>query len=165
MDNLLKYKIIIITENNIEFYGEIKKDTDITHSICLAEYIQKYFKEHPMLGKLTSQINADSLAYALTYFENMAILLNTTKLDEKGVPKYGKVACLELPSKISDNLANQILSLKELFNEFNDFFIEKSIVENNYLMGKIIEVDNNLNIEEKLIDAINKINGEKILKR
>lgn len=78
MEKNQQYKIVFVKEDSIEYYGEPGANT--MHSIYLAEYIEKYFKEHPVLGRLTVATGADSLAYALTYFENMIIVMNETRM-------------------------------------------------------------------------------------
>jgi len=158
-----KYKIIFISEDKIEYYGEPGANT--MHSIYLSEYIQKYFKDHPYLGKLTEKTGADSLAYALTYFEKIAIVLNETKIGADGKPKYGTFACLELPPIVSTKLQEQILSLSNSLSCFSQLVVEKSKVEDNYLTGELIEVDNDLNMEEKLQDAIDRVNNSENFSR
>ena len=158
-----KYKIIFISEDKIEYYGEPGANT--MHSIYLSQYIQTYFKTHPVLGKLTEKTGADSLAYALTYFEKMAIVLNETKIGADGKPKYGTFACLELPNEISPKLQEQILSLSNELSCFSQLVVEKAKVEDNYLTGEIVEIDDGLSIEEKLIQAIHKVNNKENLRR
>lgn len=158
-----KYKIIFISEDKIEYYG--KPGANTMHSIYLSEYIQKYFKEHPYLGRLTAQTGADSLAYALTYFEHMAIVLNETKIGPDGKPKYGTFVGLVLPPVISDKLKKQILSLKESLSHFSQLVVEQTIVEDNYLTGELVEVDDSLSMEEKLNQVIDKVNNRDNLGR
>lgn len=158
-----KYKLIFITENNIEYYGEVTSTS--THSVYLEEYIQKYFKEHPYLGKLSMKYGAESLCYALTYFERMAIILNETKIGSDGIPKYGTFACIELPPEISPKLEEQLLSLSNELNNFSQLFVEKSIVNDGILESKIIDVDNNLSIENKLKQIINNVNEKENTRR
>ncbi len=98
----IKYKLIFITEDKIEYYGDASKGE--THSEYLYKYIKKYHDSHPFLSKLTVYTGADSLAYALTYFNNMAIILNETKKDSKGNIKYGSFAGLILPTHTTEKL-------------------------------------------------------------
>lgn len=158
-----KYKLIFITEDNIEYYGEVTSTS--THSAYLEEYIQKYFKEHPYLGKLSMKYGAEALCYALTYFEHMAIILNETKIGSDGIPKYGTFACIELPPEISPKLEEQLLSLSNELNNFSQLFVEKSIVNDGFLESKIIDVDGNLSIEDKLKQIINKVNEKENTRR
>ena len=153
-----KYKIIFVKEDGIEYYGEPGEGT--MHSIYLERYIRKYFSEHPVLGKLTMRYGADSLAYALTYFEKMAIIMNETKIGADGKPKYGTFACIELPAEISEQLEAQILGLIPSLEQFSQVVIEKSLVENNYLTGEVLDIESDLPIEEKIKKAIKLVNGK-----
>lgn len=152
-----KYKIIFISEDKIEYYGVPGANT--MHSIYLTEYIQKYFKEHPILGQLTERHGADSLAYALTYFEHMAIVLNETRIGPDGKPKYGTFACLELPPVVSDKLKSQILSLSDSLSCFSQLVVEQALVEDNFITGALVDIDDNLPMEEKLNQAIDSVNN------
>lgn len=152
-----KYKLIFITEDNIEYYGDLKENN--THSVYLAEYIDKYFKSHPYLGKLSEKYGAESLCYALTYFEHMIIILNETKVGMDGNPKYGTFACLELPPEISPKLQEKLLSLSNELSCFTQLYVEKSIVVDNYLESELIDVDDNLEINDKLLQIIEKVNN------
>ena len=153
-----KYKIIFVREDGIEYYGDPGEGT--MHSIYLERYIQKYFKEHPYLGHLTMQYGADSLAYALTYFEKMAIVMNETKIGSNGRPKYGTFACIELPPFVSEKLEAQLMTLIPSLEQFSQVVIEKSLVENNYLIGEVLDIESDLPIEEKIKKAIKLINGK-----
>lgn len=158
-----KYKIIFVTEDKIEYCGNPIEN--IMHSTYLIEYIQRYFNEHQTLSKLTEKTGAESLAYALTYFEKMAIILNETKIGSDGRPKYGTFACLELPGEISPKLQKQLMSLKDNLKTFTQLFVEKSTVVDNYLTGEIIEIDNSLSIEEKLEQIFDKVNNHENIRR
>lgn len=152
-----KYKIIFVREDGIEYYGEPGEGT--MHSIYLERYIQKYFNEHPYLGKLTVNYGADSLAYALTYFEKMAIIMNETKIGADGKPKYGTFACIELLPVISNDLEKKIMELIPDLKQFSQVVVEHSLVEDNYLMGRVIDVDSEPTIEDKVTKAISYVNG------
>ena len=158
MSETQKYKIVFVKEDSIEYYGEPGANT--MHSIYLAEYIEKYFKEHPVLGRLTVATGADSLAYALTYFENMIIIMNETRIGPNGLPKYGTFVCLIMPPVVSEKLQHQLSLLHENLSHFNQVVIEQTVVENNYLTGNIVDVDDSLTVEGQIAQAIRKINGE-----
>lgn len=158
MEKEEKYKIIFVKEDGIEYYGEPGEGT--MHSIYLENYIKKYFNTHPVLGRLTMNYGADSLAYALTYFEKIAIIMNETKIGADGKPKYGTFACIELPSEISEKLEAQLLGLAPSLEQFSQVVIEKSLVENNYLIGEVLDIESDLPIEEKIKKAIKLVNGK-----
>lgn len=158
-----KYKLIFITEDNIEYYGDSKED--VSHSVLLAEYIDKYFKSHPYLGKLSEKYGAESLCYALTYFEHMAIILNETKVGPDGKPKYGTFACLELPPEISPKLQEKILSLSDELSSFTQLYVEKSKVIDNYLASELIKTENNLPIKDVLFQIIEQVNNKENTRR
>ena len=152
-----KYKIIFVREDGIEYYGDPGEGT--MHSIYLERYIQKYFKEHPYLGHLTMQYGADSLAYALTYFEKMAIVMNETKIGSNGRPKYGTFACIELPPFVSEKLEAQLMTLIPSLEQFSQLVVEQSTVEDNCLTGRVINVDDGVTASDKLSKAIARVNG------
>ena len=158
-----KYKIIFVSEDKIEYYGEPGEGT--MHSIYLTEYIKRYYEKHPFLGKLNINAGADSLAYALTYFEHIAIIMNETKIGADGRPKYGTFACLELPPVISEKLEQQILSLIPNLNQFSQFVVESSLIEQNYLTAQIIDVELEKSVEDKIKKAISIVNRTNELER
>jgi len=157
MEETKKYKIVFIDEEKIEFYGEPGANT--MHAIYLEEYIQKYYQEHPTLGKLTYQTGANSLAYALAYFENKIIILNETRIGANGLPKYGTNVCLIVPNEISEKLKDKLLTLKDSLQNFSNFYVEKTEVIDNVLEGHYIAIDNNLSIDEKIESVINQVNN------
>ena len=61
---------------------------------------------------------------------------------------------------VSEKLQHQLSILYENLSCFNQVVIEQTVVENNYLTGNIVEVDNCLTVEEQIVQAIKKINGE-----
>lgn len=65
-----------------------------------------------------------------------------------------------MPPVVSEKLQHQLSILYENLSCFNQVVIEQTVVENNYLTGNIVEVDNCLTVEEQIVHAIRKINGE-----
>ncbi len=65
-----------------------------------------------------------------------------------------------MPPVVSEKLQHQLSILYENLSCFNQAVIEQTVVENNYLTGNIVEVDNCLTVEEQIVQAIRKINGE-----
>ncbi len=65
-----------------------------------------------------------------------------------------------MPPVVSEKLQHQLSILYENLSCFNQVVIEQTVVENNYLTGNIVEVDNCLTVEEQIVQAIRKINGE-----
>lgn len=65
-----------------------------------------------------------------------------------------------MPPVVSEKLQHQLSILYENLSCFNQVVIEQTVVENNYLTGNIVEVDNCLTVEEQIVQAIKKINGE-----
>lgn len=65
-----------------------------------------------------------------------------------------------MPPVVSEKLQHQLSILYENSSCFNQVVIEQTVVENNYLTGNIVEVDNCLTVEEQIVQAIRKINGE-----
>lgn len=76
--------------------------------------------------------------------------MNETKFDAYGKPKYGSFACFVLPQDISEELLNQLLSIRGLDN-FNQIVIEQvRLSDDNILEDNPIFDYEELPIKERL---------------
>ena len=65
-----------------------------------------------------------------------------------------------MPAEISEKLEAQLLGLVPSLEQFSQVVIEKSLVENNYLTGEVLDIESDLPIEEKIKKAIKLVNGK-----
>ena len=143
------YKVVIIDEDKVEYYGKAAANT--YHSKYLYEYIKSNYSDDKILSRLTDMVSPEQLACFLVYLKNKAVMLNETKIDGNGNAKYGKFACMILPNDISEKLLNNLLSIDGLAN-YNQVIIERvRLTEENILEDNLIYDYDDKSIKERLM--------------
>lgn len=151
MDNI-KYKLAIISKDKIQNYGNASPNS--YHFVYLQEYIKENYSNHPVLKKFINSTSADTMIKALVYFENIALLLNETRYTQDGSAKYGTFACLVLPNQIDEELEQQLYSLENHLDIFNQVVFERVFVDNGILDEEMLDIDSTLSKKQQLDSAI-----------
>lgn len=144
------YKIVLFSEDNIEYYGEDAEDS--MHILYLHELAKTMLigKVSASLYEAIQKVGAtEYVAAILTNFLDIALALRSTKHD-------GYITLL-LPASLNPKVLENIERNKEMFKKYSIIDFEIPILDDNKnLFYESISIDKNIDFTKSLKSAINK---------